>query len=76
LLVFNALIDGKENIESGCFCRRKKFTIFEPGQSGETGSLTIVRRQRIPESFIDAFVQQDAHLGACKQQVFGLFESG
>ena len=29
-----------------------------------------------PESLIDAFVEQDAHLGASEQQVFGLFERG
>ena len=76
MLVFDALIDGKENIKFGCFCRREKLTIFQSSKTGVTSSLAIVSEERVPESLINAFVEQDAHLGASEQEVFGLFERG
>jgi hypothetical protein len=35
-----------------------------------------VRRRGASESLINAFVEQDAHLGAREQEAFGLFERG
>jgi hypothetical protein len=76
LLVFNALIHGKENIKFGRFRRLEKFTIFQPRQSGVTSCLAVVGRQRIPESLINTFVEQNAHLGTCKQKMLRLLECG
>jgi hypothetical protein len=73
LLVFDTLIDSKD-VEFGCLRRRKKLTIFQSSQSGVTGCLTIVIRQRVPESLFDTFVDQNAHLWTCEQKVFCFFE--
>jgi hypothetical protein len=74
LLVFDTLIHGKENVEFGCLRRCKKLAIFQSSQSSVTGCLAIVIRQRVPESLIDTFVDQNAHLWTCKQKVFCFFE--
>jgi len=74
LLVFETLIHGKENVEFGCFRRYKKLTIIQSSQSSITGSLAIVTGQRVAESLIDTFVDQNAHLGTCEQKVFCFFE--
>ena len=76
MLVFDSLIHGKENVEPGCFRGGKKVAILQSGQPGVTGRLAIVARQKVPESLIDTFVDQNAHLRTCKQEVFCLFESG
>ncbi len=62
LLVFDTLIHGKKNVEFGCLRRCNKVAIFQSGQSSVTGCLAIVLRQRVPESLIDTFVDQNAHL--------------
>jgi hypothetical protein len=36
--------------------------------------LAIVPGQRVPEPFIDTFVDQNAHLWTCEQKLFCLFE--
>jgi hypothetical protein len=74
LLVFDTLIHSKENVEFGCLRRCKKLAIFQSSQSSVTGCLAIVIRQRVPESLIDTFVDQNAHLWTSKQKVFCLFE--
>jgi hypothetical protein len=33
-----------------------------------------VSRQGVPKSLIHAFIDEDAHLGACEQQFFGFFK--
>jgi hypothetical protein len=63
LLVFDTLIDGEENVESGCLCGFEKVAILKSCQSRVAGCLTVVTDQRIAESLVDAFVDQDAHLG-------------
>jgi hypothetical protein len=74
LLVLDTLIHGEENIESGWFRRRQKFAIPHPSQSGITSSLAVVGWERIPKPLIETFVEQNAHLGARKQEMLGLFE--
>jgi hypothetical protein len=56
------LIDSKENVEFGRLRRYKKLAIFQSSQSSVTGCLAIVLGQRVPESLIDTFVDQNAHL--------------
>ncbi|MFI5097332.1 MAG: hypothetical protein ACHQT6_05090 [Candidatus Acidiferrales bacterium] len=63
LLIFDALIHGEEDVKSGCFRCRKKVAIFQTCQTSVTGSLAIVTAQGVPESLIDTFVDQNAHLG-------------
>jgi hypothetical protein len=70
------LIHGEENVEFGCLGRRKKIAIFQSSQSSVTGCLAIVLGQTVPETLIDAFVDQNAHYGTCKQEVFRFFERG
>jgi hypothetical protein len=74
LLVFDTLIHGKENVEFGCLRRCNKVAIFQSGQSSVTGCLAIALRQRVPESLIDTFVDQNAHLWTREQEVFCFFE--
>jgi hypothetical protein len=35
-----------------------------------------VSRQSVPKSLIHAFIDEDAHLGACEQQFFRFFKGG
>jgi hypothetical protein len=74
LLVFDTLINRKENVEFGRLRRYKELAIFQSGQPGETNCLAIVLGQRVPESFIDTFVDQNGHLWTCEQKLFCLFE--
>ena len=74
LLVFDTLIHGEEDVKSACFRCRKKVAILQPCESSVTGSLAIVTGQIIPESLIDTFVDQNAHLGTCEQKVLRFFE--
>jgi hypothetical protein len=76
LLIFDTLIGCEEDIKSGGFRRRKKFAILQSRQSGVTRPLAIMTGQMVPESLINAFVDQNAHLGAGDQNVFRLFEGG
>jgi hypothetical protein len=59
-----ALIHSQENVKFSCLCRLEKVAIPKSCQSGVAGCLAIVTGQRIAESLVDAFVDQDAHLGA------------
>src|SRR5216684_4814469 len=52
--------------------RRSPF--FSPASPAKTGCLAIVTGQRVPESLIDALVDQNAHLRACEQEVFCFFK--
>jgi hypothetical protein len=70
------LIDGEENVEFGCFRNGKKVAILESREASVTSGLAIVIGQRVPESLIDTFVEQNAHLRTCEQEVFCFFESG
>jgi uncharacterized protein (DUF433 family) len=45
-----------------------------PGESDVAGGLAIVAGQRIPESLIHTFVDQNAHLGTREQEVFCFLE--
>jgi len=76
LLVFDPLINSEGNIEFRCFRAYQKLAILESSKSGVTSCLAIVTGQRIPESLVNALVDQNAHLGTCKQKVFCFFESG
>ncbi len=61
LLIFDTLIHGEENVEFGGL---EKISVVKSCQSRVTGCLTIVAGQRIAESLVDAFVDQNAHLRA------------
>jgi hypothetical protein len=74
LLVFDTLIHGKENVEFGCFRGDKEVAILQSSESGATGRLAIVTGQLIPESLVDALLNQNAHLGTRKQEVLCFFE--
>jgi hypothetical protein len=76
LLVFNTVIHGKQDIEFGRFRSSEKFSILQASQSSITSCLAIVRRQGVPESLIDVFVEEDAHLRTREQEVFSFFECG
>lgn len=67
-------IYGEENVKFGCFRCCKKLTIHQSSQSSVAGCLAIVTGQRVPESLIDTFVDQNAHLGTCEQKVLCFFE--
>jgi hypothetical protein len=56
------MIHGEENVEFGFFGGDKKVAVLETGESGVTGGLAVVARQPVPESLIDALVDQNAHL--------------
>jgi hypothetical protein len=60
-LEFDTLIDGEKNVKFGCFRCHKKLAILQSTQSGVTHCLAIVATQRVPESLIDAFIDQNAH---------------
>ncbi len=68
------LIHGDENVEFGCSRGGKEIAVLQSGKSGKTGCLAIVTGQRVPESLIDALVDQNAHLRACEQEVFCFFK--
>src|SRR6266481_5316480 len=74
LLVPETLIHGDENVEFGCSRGGKEIAVLQSGKSGKTGCLAIVTGQRVPESLIDALVDQNAHLRACEQEVFCFFK--
>ncbi len=76
LLVFDALIHGKKNIKFGRFRRAQKRAILQPSEPCVTGGLAIVIGQVVPESLIDAFIDQNAHLRACKEKLLRFFEGG
>jgi hypothetical protein len=42
----------------------------------ERNRFAIVTGLKIPESFVNALVDQNAHLGTCEQKVFCFFQSG
>jgi hypothetical protein len=62
LKVFDTLIDREENVEFGRLCRYKRLAIFQSGHSSVTNRLAIVLWQGVPESSINTFVGQNAHL--------------
>jgi hypothetical protein len=68
------LIHGEENVKFGYFRCCKKLTIHESSQPSVAGRLAIVTGQSVPESLIDTFVDQNAHLGTCEQKVLCFFE--
>jgi hypothetical protein len=67
LLVFDTLIDSKENVKLGRFRRLKKLAILPSSQSCVTDCLAIMAAQRVPESLVDTFIDQNAHLGTREQ---------
>src|SRR5215831_6967993 len=75
LLVLDALVHSEEDFKSGSFCRRKQVTVFQSSHSSIAGGLAIVTGEGVPESLIDAFIDQDSHLWTCEQEVFRFFES-
>lgn len=70
------MVYSEENVESSIFRRDKKVAIVQSGEPCVPRSLAIVPRQMLPQSFIDAFVDQNAHLGAGEQKVFRFFKGG
>lgn len=75
LLTLDALVHREEDVKSACFGRCQQVTVFQSGQSSIAGCLAIMTGEGVPESLIDAFIDQDSHLRTCEQKVFGLFES-
>jgi len=57
LLIFDALVNGEENVKFGFFRCRKKVAILEACQPSVTRRLAIVAREIIPESLINTFVE-------------------
>jgi hypothetical protein len=47
---------------------------FDVEAGGATGGLAIVTWQMVPESLVDTFINQNAHLGACEEKLFRFFE--
>ena len=74
MLIFDALINGEKDAKSGCFRRCEQFTILQASQSSETGGLAIVTDEKFPESLVDTFVDQNAHLRTCEQKLLRFFE--
>src|SRR5262249_1308906 len=68
LLILDALVHREENVKSGCFGRCKQFTVFQSGQSSIAGRLANMTREGVPESLIDAFIDQDSRLRTCEQR--------
>jgi hypothetical protein len=76
-LIFHALINRNESLESRSFRCSEKLTIFESGEAGISRCLAVMSRQSVAESLIDTFVNQDAHfLLARKKKFFRLFQGG
>jgi hypothetical protein len=75
LLVFDTLVHGQENIEIGCFRGFEKLAVAQSSESCVASRLAIVTGQRVPESLIDTFVDQNAHLGVRKQEMLCFFKS-
>jgi hypothetical protein len=67
--VFDALIHCEKNVKFGDFGCYEQLAILESGQSGVTGCLAIVIGQEIPESLVDTFIDQNAHLGTSGQKL-------
>ncbi|MGB9435368.1 MAG: hypothetical protein WBQ89_24180, partial [Candidatus Acidiferrum sp.] len=61
-------------MKPGFFRCCKKLTIRQTGQSSVPGCLAIVTGKRVPDSLIDTFVDQNAHLGTCEQKVLCFFQ--
>jgi len=76
LLVFDALIHGEENIEFGDLRGGKKIAVLKSGESSITSGLALMTGEGVAETLIDAFVNENAHLGTREQQVFRFFEGG
>ena len=74
MLVFDTLIDSQENIKFGRFRRVKELAILPSSQPSITDCLAIVAAQQGPESLIDTFIDQNAHLGTSEQKLLSLFE--
>ena len=75
MLVFKSLIDRQENVKLRFFSGCEKLAILKSSESGVSSCLALLTRQGIAESLIDALIDQNAHLGTCKQELFCFFES-
>jgi hypothetical protein len=76
LLVFDALIYSKENVKIRGFRCQKKLAVFQSSHSRVARCLAIVVRKGVPESLVDAFIDQNAHLGTREQKLLSFFERG
>jgi hypothetical protein len=70
------LVHREENIKSRGFRRCKKLAILASRQPRVTRSLALMAGQIVPESLIDTFVDQNAHLGTGEQTALRFFERG
>jgi hypothetical protein len=66
LLVFDSTIHGEKNVKLSDFGCCEKFTVLKSGEAGVTSRLAIVFWEILPKALIEAFVDQNTHLGTRK----------
>lgn len=69
----DALIDGNKNLKARNFSCPHELSVFEPSQSGETGGLAIMVREKKTQAFVNAFVDENT-LEVRQQELLRFFE--
>jgi hypothetical protein len=76
LFKFESPINGKEHIKFRGFRCGKQGAVFQSCEAGVASSHDFVAGKQISHPFVNTFINQDAHLGACGQELAGFFQSG
>ena len=62
-MIGNILIDGDQNIEASRFGGLQQSSILKSRQTGEANGLAVMAGKAKPQTLVDAFVNQQPHLG-------------
>jgi hypothetical protein len=74
LLVLHIAVHGNQDFEPQSFRSGKKLAVGHSFEPRVPASPTIVTGYMVPQRFVNAFVEQDAHLMTGEQRLFGFLD--